>query len=100
MNGWNAWNTAALVMLAGAGPACLWRASSGRVASRLVALSLLSTVMGAVLLVLPVGYGRSSYQDVALTLAVLAPAGTLVFTRFVSGQAQDTSPDDSSEDGI
>ncbi|BBA95548.1 hypothetical protein RVR_448 [Actinacidiphila reveromycinica] len=79
----NAWTLAALVLLAGAGPACLWGAAAGSAVRRLLALSLLSTVVGAVFLVLPQGYGRSSYQDLALVLAVLSPAGTLVFTRFV-----------------
>jgi multisubunit Na+/H+ antiporter MnhF subunit len=79
----NAWTAAALVLLAGAGPACLWVAAAGSAVRRLVGLSLLSTVVGAVFLLLPQGYGRSSYQDLALVLAVLSPAGTLVFTRFV-----------------
>jgi hypothetical protein len=48
----------------------------------------LSTVVGAVFLVLPQGFDRSSYQDLALVLAVLSPAGTLVFTRFVVGPPQ------------
>ncbi|MFB6617561.1 monovalent cation/H+ antiporter complex subunit F [Streptomyces sp. NPDC056367] len=34
-------------------------------------------------------YDRSAYQDLALVLAVLAPAGTLVFTRFVAGRPHD-----------
>lgn len=85
----NAWTAAALVLLAGAGPACLWVAASGSPVRRLVALSSLSTVVGAVFLVLPQGYDRSSYQDLALVLAVLAPAGTLVFARFVVGEGSD-----------
>lgn len=82
----NAWTAAALVLLAGAVPPCLWGAARGSPVRRLAAVSLLSTVMGGVFLVLPQGYGRSSYQDLALMLAVLAPAGTLVFTRFVAGR--------------
>ncbi|MFB9579153.1 monovalent cation/H+ antiporter complex subunit F [Streptomyces yanii] len=60
---------------------------------RLAGASLLSTVVGAVFLLLPQAYDRSSYQDLALMLAVLAPAGTLVFTRFVAGQRHGTRPD-------
>jgi multisubunit Na+/H+ antiporter MnhF subunit len=86
----NAWTAAALVLFGGAAPVCLWGASRGREVRRLAAVSLLSTVVGAVFLVLPQAYGRSSYQDLALMLAVLAPAGTLVFTRFVAGQPHDT----------
>ncbi|MGX1547328.1 monovalent cation/H+ antiporter complex subunit F [Streptomyces adustus] len=91
----NAWTAAALVLLAVAAPACLWVAARGAAMRRLVGASLLSTVVGAVFLLLPQAYDRSSYQDLALTLAVLAPAGTLVFTRFVAGRQHDTRRDDS-----
>ncbi|MBV6702955.1 hypothetical protein KV557_38655 [Kitasatospora aureofaciens] len=56
---------------------------------------MLSTVAGAVFLLLPMAYDRSSYQDLALMLAVLAPAGTLVFARFVTGHRHDAHPHDS-----
>ena len=85
----NAWTAAALVLTAGAVPACLWGAASGSAVRRLTAVALLNTVMGGVFLLLPQGYDRSSYQDLALVLAVLAPAGTLVFTRFVAAQGHD-----------
>jgi multisubunit Na+/H+ antiporter MnhF subunit len=87
----NAWLAAALVLLAGAAPLCVVGVASGRPVRRLAALTLLSTVVGAVLLVLPQGYDRPSYQDMALVLGVLAPAGTLVFTRFAAGP--DRPPD-------
>lgn len=85
----NAWIAAALVLLAAVGPVCLWGAAHGQEVRRLASVSLLSTVVGAVFLLLPQGYGRSSYQDMALVLAVLSPAGTLVFTRFVAGRGYD-----------
>ncbi|GAB7184388.1 hypothetical protein ATKI12_4219 [Kitasatospora sp. Ki12] len=88
----NAWAAASLVLLAGAAPACLWVVARGLTIRRLVGASLLSTVVGAVFLLLPMAYERSSYQDLALVLAVLAPAGTLVFTRFVAGQRHDAHP--------
>ncbi|MFE2583138.1 monovalent cation/H+ antiporter complex subunit F [Streptomyces sp. NPDC059378] len=91
----NAWTAAALVLLAVAAPVCLWVAACGTAMRRLVGASLLSTVVGAVFLLLPQAYDRSSYQDLALTLAVLAPAGTLVFTRFVAGRQHDTRRGDS-----
>lgn len=84
----NAWTWAAVVLLAGAAPVCLWAAARGSAVHRLAGLSLLSTVTGAVFLVLPQGYSRPAYQDLALVLAVLSPAGTLVFTRFVAGPPQ------------
>lgn len=83
----NAWAAAALVLLAAAVPVCLWVAARGRAARRLAGVCLLATVVGAVFLLLPQAYQRSSYQDLALVLAVLSPAGTLVFTRFVAGQS-------------
>ncbi|MFI6847749.1 monovalent cation/H+ antiporter complex subunit F [Kitasatospora sp. NBC_00085] len=88
----NAWAAAALVLLVGVVPACLWVVARGTAVRRLAGASLLSTVVGAVFLLLPEAYDRSSYQDLALMLAVLAPAGTLVFTRFVAGRQHDTRP--------
>ncbi|SEG84130.1 Multisubunit Na+/H+ antiporter, MnhF subunit [Actinacidiphila yanglinensis] len=86
----NAWEAAALVLLAAGGPVCLWGVARGSAVRRLTALSLLSTVVGAVFMVLPQAYARPSYQDLALVLAVLSPAGTLVFTRFVAGRPYDS----------
>lgn len=77
-----AWQAAALVLLAVAFPVCLWAAGRGSAVRRLVGLCLAGTVVGAVLLVLPMAYGRPAYQDLALVLAVISPAGVLVFTRF------------------
>ncbi|MFK0044092.1 monovalent cation/H+ antiporter complex subunit F [Streptomyces sp. NPDC090741] len=90
----HAWSAAALVLLAAAWPACLWAASRGSAVGRLAGLCLAGTVTGAVLLLLPMAYGRSSYQDLALVFAVLSPAGVLVFTRFAGA---DSGP--SGEDG-
>ncbi|WP_053789214.1 MULTISPECIES: monovalent cation/H+ antiporter complex subunit F [unclassified Streptomyces] len=77
-----AWSAASLVLLAAAWPACLWAAARGGAVRRLAGLCMAGTVTGAVLLLLPMAYDRSSYQDVALVFAVLSPAGVLVFTRF------------------
>ncbi|MFD4610398.1 MrpF/PhaF family protein [Streptomyces sp. NPDC058451] len=88
----NAWTAAALVLLAAPVPAYLWVVAHGTAVRRLAGASLLSTVVGAVFLLLPQGYGRSAYQDLALVLAVLAPAGTLVFTRFVAGRRHEARP--------
>ncbi|WP_055588918.1 MrpF/PhaF family protein [Streptacidiphilus griseoplanus] len=80
----NAWLSAALVLLAAAAPLCLWEALHGSAVQRLAAVSLLGTVAAAVFLLLPQGFARPAYQDAALLTAVLAPAGTLVFARFVA----------------
>jgi multisubunit Na+/H+ antiporter MnhF subunit len=47
---------------------------------------MLSVALVLVLLVLAMGYARTSYLDVALVLAVLAFTGTLVFTRLLSAR--------------
>ncbi|MBD0694168.1 hypothetical protein BG452_15120 [Streptomyces sp. CBMA123] len=91
------WAAAALVLLAAAAPVCLWVASRGSTVRRLAGMCLLSNVVGAVFLLLPQTYQRSSYQDLALVLAVLAPAGTLVFTRFAAGPRR--APDDAEREG-
>ncbi|MGW1892342.1 monovalent cation/H+ antiporter complex subunit F [Streptomyces sp. NPDC002004] len=88
----NIWSVAVLVLLVGPVPVCLWVVARGSTVRRLAGLSLLSTVVGAVFLLLPGAYQRPSYQDLALMLAVLAPAGTLVFTRFVAGQGHEEGP--------
>ncbi|MCU7826733.1 MrpF/PhaF family protein [Kitasatospora sp. DSM 101779] len=89
----SAWTAAAVVLLAADVPACLWAVSRGSAVARLIGLSLLSSVLGAVFLLLPQAYDRSSYQDLALVLGVLAPAGALVFTRFVVGRGDEPEHD-------
>lgn len=86
------WAAAALVLLAVCFPAALWGAARGTAARRLAGVCLAGTVTGALLLVLPVAFARPSYQDVALVLAVLSPAGVLVFTRFVGGSRDPAPP--------
>ncbi|WP_181442551.1 MrpF/PhaF family protein [Streptomyces tateyamensis] len=81
----NAWLLAAAVLLVGAvGPGAVV-ALRGPAQQRLLGASLAATAVTAVLLLLAQGFGRSSYVDVALILAVLAPTGTLVFTRLLAG---------------
>ena len=81
----NAWLLAALVLIPlGLGP-CAWVACRHDAAQRLVGLNLASVLLTVVFLLLAQGLGRSSsYGDLALVLAVLAPAGTLVFTRLLT----------------
>ncbi|MFF2078549.1 monovalent cation/H+ antiporter complex subunit F [Kitasatospora sp. NPDC058162] len=82
----NAWLlTAAVLAIGGLGP-CLLLGLHGEVQRRLAGLNLAATITAVVLLLLAQGFGRTSYTDLALDLAVLAPAGTLVFTRFLAGR--------------
>ncbi|MEV6734649.1 MULTISPECIES: monovalent cation/H+ antiporter complex subunit F [unclassified Streptomyces] len=95
-----AWSEAALVLLAAAWPACLWAAARGSAVRRLAGVCMAGTVTGAVLLLLPMAYGRSSYQDAALVFAVLCPAGVLVFTRFAgAGPGAEAGPGADAGDG-
>lgn len=78
------WLAAALVPLVLLAPV-LWRVATGRPRDRLIALNLAQLLAALALLLASQGFARSSYLDLALLLAVLAPAGTLVFARFVGG---------------
>jgi multisubunit Na+/H+ antiporter MnhF subunit len=81
----NGWLWAACVLLpCGMGP-CAWRACRGEAAQRLAGMALGSVVATAFFLVAARGLHRTSYTDVALVLAVLSPAGTLVFARCLAG---------------
>jgi multisubunit Na+/H+ antiporter MnhF subunit len=81
----NAWLIAACVLLAaGMGP-CLWRVCTGDPAQRLIGMTLGGTIAIGVSLLIARGVQRTSYIDVALVLAVLSPAGTLVFCRCLAG---------------
>lgn len=71
------------VLLVGGFGSCLLGACRGGPVARLVALELGSVVAVLVLLLLSAGYGRSSYQDVGLVLAIVSFAGSLVYARFL-----------------
>jgi multicomponent Na+:H+ antiporter subunit F len=78
----NEWLVAALALLAGlipCGVVCL----RGEPTERLVGLSMAGTIDALVLLLLAVGYRRGIYLDLALALALLTFAGSLVFARFL-----------------
>ena len=72
---------AVVLLVAAAGP-CLVAVCRGTPSERLVALQCLSAVMTVALVVLSVGFGRPSYLDVSLVLALVSLAGSLVFARF------------------
>jgi multisubunit Na+/H+ antiporter MnhF subunit len=89
----NAWLLAALVLLVGLVP-CVVTACRGDAPARLAGANLAAALTAVLFLLLAQGFGRSaSYGDLALLLAVLAPAGTLVFTRLLAPF------DEESEDG-
>ena len=83
----NAYLTAAgIIMVVGLLPA-LFVAARGDELARLIGLELASALTTIVLLLLAQGYHRSSYADLALVLAVLSTAGTLVFVRLFGRRA-------------
>ncbi|TDD33589.1 hypothetical protein E1287_19310 [Actinomadura sp. KC06] len=56
----------------------------GRPAARLAGLIVTGPLVTLVLVLLAAAYGRPAYLDVALVLALLSFAGSLVFARFLS----------------
>jgi multicomponent Na+:H+ antiporter subunit F len=77
------WLLAALVLLAGGLAPCLVATMWGRPIDRLTGLILAGPVATLALLLLAAGYGRAAYLDVALVLALLSFAGSLVYARFL-----------------
>ncbi|MFE1751259.1 monovalent cation/H+ antiporter complex subunit F [Streptomyces anandii] len=89
MNGWIL--AAAVVIAAGLGTS-LWGVSTGPLKRRVVAQNLSNAIVCPGLLLLAQGYGRTSYVDLALVLALLGPVGTLVFARLLAGELADDPP--------
>ncbi|MFG3288961.1 MrpF/PhaF family protein [Streptomyces sp. NPDC048179] len=83
----NAWLLATAALLTLAMPPCVWAAGRGSAVERLAGLSLATTVVTAILLLTGQGFGRGSFADLGLVLAVLGPVGTLVFARFLGGRS-------------
>jgi multicomponent Na+:H+ antiporter subunit F len=73
---------AAMVLVAAALPLSLLALLRGDQLDRLAGLEVLGVVATVVLLLLASAFGRSAYVDVALLLALLSFAGSLVFARF------------------
>lgn len=80
----NGWILAATAVLGGGGAAALWGVATGPPARRVIAQNLTTSVVCPALLLLARGYGRPSYVDLALLLALLGPVGTLVFVRLLA----------------
>jgi multicomponent Na+:H+ antiporter subunit F len=72
----------AVVLVAVAFPLLLVAMTRGDQLQRLVGLEVLGVVATLVLLLLADAFGRSPYLDVALLVALLSFAGSLVFARF------------------
>ncbi|MGY5081761.1 monovalent cation/H+ antiporter complex subunit F [Streptomyces nigrescens] len=83
MSGWTA--AAAALLVCGVAPAA-WGAATGPVRRRVPAQNLVTTLLSLVMLLLAQGYGRPAYTDPALVLAVLGPAGTLLYVRLLADQ--------------
>ncbi|MER7986751.1 monovalent cation/H+ antiporter complex subunit F [Streptomyces noursei] len=81
MNGWTAAATALFVF--GAAPAG-WATATGPAGRRVVAQNTVTTLVSLAVLLLAQGFARPAYQDPALVLAVLGPAGTLLYARLLA----------------
>ena len=82
MNEWQIAATALIPALLPCGWVCLRRSF----AEGVVAVQLAGTVASLALMVLAVGEGRQPFADLALILAALSFAGTLIFVRFLERQ--------------
>ncbi|MGH2929318.1 MAG: monovalent cation/H+ antiporter complex subunit F [Candidatus Dormibacteraceae bacterium] len=78
----NVWLWTALVLLAAEVP-LLWRLVRGPLLGSLVALQQAQVVSVLVLMVLAEGIDQPAFFDLAVALALLAPAGGLVFARYM-----------------
>jgi multisubunit Na+/H+ antiporter MnhF subunit len=79
----NIWLIAAgVLMVGGLGPALIL-AGRGPAAHRMIGLQLAGSVSVILLVLLCQGFNQSSYLIVPVVLALLAVAGTLVFTRLL-----------------
>ncbi|MGW0994280.1 monovalent cation/H+ antiporter complex subunit F [Streptomyces sp. NPDC002520] len=85
----NAWLMAAAVLSTVGMPLCVWAVARGSAHERLAGLNLATAFVVVLFLLTAQGVARSSYADLALVLAVLGPAGTLVFARFLGGGSTD-----------
>jgi multisubunit Na+/H+ antiporter MnhF subunit len=78
----NMWLTAATVLLVGMVPLGIVCVRAEPI-DGLIALVTAATTLSFVLLLLAVGFGRSTYTDLALVLSVLSFSGGLVFVRYL-----------------
>jgi multisubunit Na+/H+ antiporter MnhF subunit len=88
----NGWLLAAAVALGAGVGAALWGVVTGPLRRRVVAQNLSTALACPTLLLLSEGYGRPSYVDLALVLALLGPVGTLVFARLLADELAGDPP--------
>ncbi|MGP3990059.1 monovalent cation/H+ antiporter complex subunit F [Streptomyces sp. 3N207] len=89
MNGWLAGGCA--LLLCGVLPA-LCGVCTGPVRRRVLAQNLVTVLAALALLLLSQGWARPAYTDMALALAVLGPAGTLVYERLLGEELRADRP--------
>lgn len=89
VNGWLP--AAAVLLVCGVGP-CLLGVATGPVRRRVVAQNMATLLVCLVLLLLARGYARGSYIDAALVLALLGPAGTLIYARLFAEELREDPP--------
>ena len=89
MNGWLL--AAAVLLVLGVAPG-LWGATTGPVRRRVAAQNVATLLVCLVMLLLAQGYARPSYIDLGLVLAVLGPAGTLVYARLLADELAANPP--------
>ncbi|MFG3281410.1 monovalent cation/H+ antiporter complex subunit F [Streptomyces sp. NPDC048111] len=88
----NGWLVAATALLAcGFGPV-VWGVATGPLERRVMAQNFGTSVVCLVLLLLARAYTRPAYNDLALVLAVLGPAGTLVYARLLADDLRGRPP--------
>jgi len=78
----NEWLIAASALLLGLVP-CMFVMMRGTIVEALVALQMASVLEAVTFLLLAEGFHRGPFFDLALTLALLALAGGLVFARML-----------------
>ncbi|MET9760841.1 monovalent cation/H+ antiporter complex subunit F [Streptomyces sp. NPDC006372] len=88
----NGWVLAATSTLGTGLTGALWGVATGPLRRRVVAQNLSTAVACPGLLLLAQGYGRPSYVDLALVLALLGPVGTLVFARLLGDELAEDPP--------
>ncbi|MEU6673612.1 MrpF/PhaF family protein [Streptomyces sp. NPDC046925] len=88
----NAWLWCGAALLASGLPAVIWGVASGPLGRRVLAQNTGSTVVALAFLLLAQGYGRPSYADLSLVLALLGPVGTLVCVRLLADDLQGGRP--------
>jgi multicomponent Na+:H+ antiporter subunit F len=78
----NEWHIAVCVLLGGIA-ACAWVAARGSFLDALVALQLAGTLAALALLALAEAEGRDPFGDLAIVLAAVSLAGSLMFARYL-----------------